>query len=149
MNAKKERELFVHSVERHLERKNRILGEYRALSEIVEGSPVVLLVDWVIAEGEAYQNILRAILKDLKQPRQEQEEKGSKNDGSGVEGDRILFWTEKLRLYEERFAADCLYLKSQACWEGGELLDALLDAMVMDSKKHQRLLLALEKMPAY
>ena len=114
----------------------------------MEGSPVVLLVDWVIAEGEAYQNILRAILKDLKQPRQEQKEKESKTGGSGVE-DRILFWTEKLRLYEERFAADCLYLKSQACWEGGELLDAVLDAMVMDSKKHQRLLLALEKIPAY
>ena len=115
----------------------------------MEGSPVVLLVDWVIAEGEAYQNILRAILKDLKQPRQEQEEKGSKNDGSGMEEGRIVFWTVKLQFYEERFAADCLYLKSQACWEGGELLDAVLDTMVMDSKKHQRLLLALEKIPAY
>ena len=148
MNARKERELFVHSVERHLERKNRILGEYRALSEIVEGSPVVLLVDWVIAEGEAYQNILRAILQHLKQPRQQERKKGNGSDGSAV-NDRILFWTEKLQRYEERFAADCLYLKSQTCWEGGELLDAVLDAMVMDSKKHQRLLLALEKIPAY
>lgn len=85
-------------------------------------------------------------MKDLKQPWQEQKEKESKTDGSGVEGDRILFWAEKLRRYEERFAADCLYLKSQACWGGGELSDALLDAMMMDSKKHQRILLAVEKM---
>lgn len=144
MNAKKERELFIRSLERHLERENRILGQYRGLSEIVEDSPAALLVDWVMAEGNAHQNILRALLNDLKQARQQQK-RGNGSDGSGV-GDRILFWTEKLQRYEERFAADCLYLKSQACWEGGELLDAVLDAMIMDSKKHQRLLLAVKEM---
>ena len=148
MNAKKERELFLRSLERHLEREKRILGQYRGLSEIVEDSPAALLVDWVMAEGNAHQNILRAILQHLKQPRQQERKKGNGPDGSAVK-DRILFWTEKLKRYEERFAADCLYLKSQACWEGGELLDAVLDTMVMDSKKHQRLLLALEKIPAY
>jgi len=146
MNAKKERELFIRSIEQHLERENRILGEYRALLEIVKGGPAALLVDWVIAESGAHKSILCAILKDLKQPRQEEKEKGSKNNGSGVEAGRILFWTKKLRLYEERSAADCLYLKSQGYWGGGELLDALVDAMIMDSKKHQRILLAVEKM---
>lgn len=81
MNVKKERELFLRSVERHLEREKRILGQYRALSEIEAGSSAALLVDWAIAEGEAHRNILCAIMKDLKQPQQGQEEKGSKNDG--------------------------------------------------------------------
>lgn len=145
MKAKKERELFVHSVERHLERKNRILGGYRTLSELIGDSPAALLIDWVIAEDEAHRNILCAVMKDLKGALHEQKGKGSKTDGSGLE-DRILFWTDKLRHYEERFAADCLYLKSQACWEGGELFDAMFDAMFMDSQKHQKLLLAVKEM---
>jgi hypothetical protein len=145
MNAKKERELFVRSVEQHLERESRILGQYRALSGLVENTPAAFLIDWVMAEGEAHRNILCATMKGLKEALHEQKGKGSKIDGSGVE-DRILFWTEKLLRYEERFAADCLYLKSQACWEGGELFDVLFDAMFMDSKKHQKLLLAVKEM---
>lgn len=44
MNAKKERELYLRSVERHLERVNRMRGEYRRLSEVVKDSPVGPLV---------------------------------------------------------------------------------------------------------
>jgi hypothetical protein len=36
-------------------------------------------------------------------------------------------------------------LKSQACWQNGKIADAFLDALVMDSEKHQRLLLAVEE----
>ncbi len=46
---------------------------------------------------------------------------------------------------EQTIVAACRALKSQACWEKGDLVDAFLDALVMDSEKHQRFLLAVEK----
>lgn len=146
MNAEKERELFLHSVERYLERENRILGEYCSLSELVEDTPAALLTKRVIAEGEAHRSVLCTIMTNLK--RTLKEEKGTSNraDGLRMKEDRILFWTKKLRVDEERFAAGCLYLKNQASRDCGKLLDALFDVMLMDSKKRQRLLLAVKEM---
>jgi hypothetical protein len=46
---------------------------------------------------------------------------------------------------EQAVVAACLSLKGQACWENEDVVDAFLDALVMDSEKHQRLLLAVEK----
>jgi hypothetical protein len=46
---------------------------------------------------------------------------------------------------EQTVVAVCRSLKSQACWENGNVVDAFLDALIMDSEKHQRFLLAVEK----
>lgn len=144
MNAKKERELFLRSVERHLERENKILEGYRALSELLEDLPVGLLLDWVITEEEQHQSLLCTMINAFKQTARK--ERGDGADGVGMEQDKVLRWTERLRLYEHKFAADCVYLKSQACWEGAELFDAVLDAMIMDCRKREGLLLAVEEM---
>ena len=144
MDAKKEHELFVTGLKGHIEREAEMVKEYRALSRLVESIPVRLLLDWVSAEKEAHHKLLRNMIEALKQRPEKHSENGT--ESLGVEQDKILFYTDRLRLCEERFAADCLYLRSQACWEGGELFDTLLDAVMMDSKKHQRILLAVEKM---
>jgi hypothetical protein len=47
MNAKKERELLVVGLERLLRKESKIVEEYRALAEMLEGIPVGLLLDWV------------------------------------------------------------------------------------------------------
>ena len=144
MNAKKEREVFAAALKRHVKKESRIVEEYRVLSELLEHVPAASLVDWIIAEAEAHQNLLCTVMNALRQA--PQIDNGNGTDGVGTEEEKILYWTERLRLYEQKFAADCIYLKSQACWEGGDIFDAVFDAMIMDSKKHRRLLLALEKM---
>ena len=144
MNAKKERKLFAAGLEGLLRKENKIVEEYRALAELIEDIPASLLLDWVIIEGVAHHTLLCTIISSLKQISSKQ--KGNGGDSLRVEGDYALRWIERLRLKEQAVTADCRSLKRQACWEEGDLIDALLDALAMDSKKHQRFLLMMEKM---
>lgn len=143
MNGKKERELFAAGLKQLLLRENEIVEEYRALAELVEGLPAGLLLDWVVTEQEAHYTLSCSLIKSLKQ--MSKEENGNGADRGEMERDNVLRWIERLRLKEKAVAADCRSLKSQAYWEEGDLMNALLDALVMDSEKHQRFLLTIEK----
>jgi hypothetical protein len=83
------------------------------------------------------------IIGFLKQAAQTRSRNGA--DGVEMERDAMLFWVARLRMKELAVVADCRSLKSQGCWETGDVVDAFLDAMVVDSEKHQRFLLAVEK----
>ncbi|OGQ78900.1 MAG: hypothetical protein A3F90_09395 [Deltaproteobacteria bacterium RIFCSPLOWO2_12_FULL_60_19] len=143
MNAKKEHELFAKALEAHLAAEVRVVERYKAfLDKVDDTGPVRLLLSCIVVEAEQHHALLCAMMQLLK-----------KQEGNGVDELRIArnevaFWTPRLRQYEQRIAADCLYLKSQACWEGAELFDAVLEGMIMDSRKHEKLLLAIEKMAA-
>lgn len=143
MNAKKERELFAAGLERLLRKENKIVEEYRALAELIEDIPAGILLDWVIIEEEAHRTLLRTIISFLKQIPGKKRENGE--DSVGIEQDYVLRWIGRLRLKEQAVTADCRSLKRQACWENGDLVDSFLDALVMDSEKHQRFFLAVEK----
>ncbi len=143
MNAKKERELLVAGLERLLQKQNKVVDDYRALGEMLEGIPVGLLLDWVVIEEEAHHTLLINVIHSLKQMAR----KGSENGADGVEMERdtVLCWLQRLRTKEQAVVAACRTLKNQACWENGDLVDAFLDALMMDSEKHQRFLSAVEK----
>ena len=66
-------------------------------------------------------------------------------DGLETERETMLCWVKRLRMKEQTVVAVCRSLKSQAWWEHGDVVDAFLDALVMDSEKHQGFLLAVEK----
>ena len=66
-------------------------------------------------------------------------------DGLETERETMLCWVKRLTMKEKAVVADCRSLKSQARWENGGVVDAFLDALIMDSEKHQRFLLAVEK----
>jgi hypothetical protein len=142
MNAKKERELFLAVLERLLDKERRMVEEYRTLAELVKSVPIALLLDWVVVEEEAHFTLLCNIITSLKRI---PSKKGNGADCVGLEQRNALGWVQRLRLKEQALAGDCHSLKSQACWEDRELIDALLDALVMDSEKHQRFLLTVEK----
>lgn len=143
MNAKKERELLVAGLERLLHKQSKIVDDYRALAEMLEGIPAGHLLDWVVIEEVAHRTLLINIIHSLKKGAQ----KGSGNGAAGVEteGETMLCWVKRLRMKEQTVVAACRSLKSQACWENGDIADAFLDALVMDSEKHQRFLLTIEK----
>ncbi len=132
MNAKQERKLLVVGLEGLLRKQNKIVDGYRALSEMLENIPVSLLLDWVVIEEEAHHTLLINIIHSLKQTAQ----KGSVNGADGVEMERdsMLCWVKKLRMKEQTVVAVCRSLKGQACWENGDVVDAFLDALVMDMK---------------
>jgi len=77
MNAPKERELLVMGLEKLLRKQNKIVDDYRALAEILEGIPVGLLLDWVVIEQEAHHTLLINIIHALKQTAQKRSEHGA------------------------------------------------------------------------
>lgn len=142
MNAKKEREIFLAALERLLDKERGIIEEYRTLAELVKSVPTALLLDWVVIEAEAHFTLLCTIMTSLKRiPRNQ----GKGLDGEALEQENALGWVRRLRLKEQAIRADCCSLKSQACWEDKDLIDALLDGLLMDSEKHQRFLVAVER----
>ena len=143
MNAKKERQLFAAALGRLLQNKSKIVNDYRGLAEMLEDVPVGLLLDWVTIEEEAHHTLLIKIMQSLKQT--SQKERGNGANGVEIQRETMLCWIERLKTKEQKVVAVCRTLKSQACWETGDVVDAFLDAVIMDSEKHQRFLLAVEK----
>ena len=140
MNGKKERELLIAGLKRLLQKKSKIAEDYHALGEMLEGIPAGLLLDWVVIEEEAHRTLLIRCLKNTSR-----KERGDRANGVEIERDMMLRWVQRLKTKEQAVAADCRVVKTQARWENGNSVDALLDALVMDSAKHQRFLLAVEK----
>jgi rubrerythrin len=132
MNVKKERELLVTGLEKLLQKQNKVVDDYRALAEMLEGIPVALLLDWVVIEEEAHHTLLIKIIHSLKQIAQKESENSA--NGAEMERDTMLCWVGRLRMKEQTIVAACRALKSQACWEKGDLADAFLHAWLWIAK---------------
>ncbi len=141
MNAREERELFAANLDRHVEAEGRILEEYRALSEKIQHGPVGLLIDLILTEEEQHHFLLRTMAKTLRRPLQGEGGLG----GGGVDRGELLGVTRRFREHEQETISACRTLKTQIPVEEAELFDALLDVLILDSEKHQRLLLAVER----
>jgi hypothetical protein len=139
----KGREFFAESLDRHVEAEGKILEEYRALSEKIADGPVGMLVDLILTEEEQHHFLLRTMAGHLRQSLTA----GTKRFEAGeVVQDELMRQTQRLRGHERETISACRNLKSQLSSEEKELFDALLDVMILDSEKHERLLSAIEKM---
>lgn len=143
MKAKKERGLLVGELEKLLHSESKLVQDYHALAEMLDGIPAGLLLDWVVIEEEAHHTLLINILHSLKQTKQT--ERGSGADDIEMERATMLCWIDRLKMKEQKVVTVCRALKSQAGWETGDVVDAFLDALIMDSEKHQRFLVTIEK----
>ncbi len=142
MESNKERESLAANFDRHAEEEGKVLGEYRALSEKLEDGPIGFLIDLILTEEEQHHFLLSTMTKWLREP-----PSAGKSVGlQGINREELLKHTEKLRRHEQETINTYRNLKSQLSGEDRELLDTLLDGMVLDSEKHHRLLLAVEKM---
>jgi rubrerythrin len=143
MNAKKKRELLVVGLEGLLHSESKIVQDYRALAEMLDGIPAGLLLDWVVIEEETHHTLLVNILHSLKQTKQT--ERGSGEDDIEMERETMLCWINRLKMKEQKIVAVCRALRSEAGRETVDVVDAFLDALIMDSEKHQRFLVTIEK----
>ena len=142
MDDTKGQESFAASLDRHVETEGRILEEYRALSEKIADGPVGMLVDLILTEEEQHHFLLRTMAKRLREPlRQRAEEELS----WAVDRHEVARHAQKLRQHERETIAACRQLKNQLPAEDAEFFDAILDAIILDSEKHQRLLLAVDQ----
>ncbi|OGQ80151.1 MAG: hypothetical protein A3F90_12670 [Deltaproteobacteria bacterium RIFCSPLOWO2_12_FULL_60_19] len=139
----REREGFAESLERHVEAEGKMLEEYRALSEKIADDPVGLLVDLILTEEEQHHFLLRTMANRLRKPLPGETLEFHTEKPAREE---LLRYTQKLRGHERETIGIFRNLKSQLPSEKNEFFDALLDVMILDSEKHERLLLAVEKM---
>ncbi len=141
MTRQKERELFAKALEWHVGEEQRILEEYRTLTSRLKGSSVSLLTDLILTDEDHHHALLQKMVKKLREPAGGKTRSTLEDDN--FEG--LLQETRKLREHEKETVQVCRKLKSQMNLKEPELFEAILDALIFDSEKHQRLLLAVEK----
>jgi hypothetical protein len=142
MGAKEERELLAATFEHHADEEGKILAEYRTLSEKLGGSSAGTLVSHILTEEELHHLLLRTMAKWLREPSTAPE----RAVPSSANRAELLRVTRTLRQHEQETIDACRCLKSQLSDPSADLLVTLLDAMMLDSEKHHRLLEATEKL---
>ena len=144
MASTNDRESLAAELERHMAEEGEILREYRALSSKLAEGPVSFLIDRILTEEEMHHFLLHTLSDWLRTP----PTSGGSPAAKGADRDAILRHTSLLREHEKKTIADCRGLVPRLSGEGGELYEALLEAIALDSEKHDRLLAAVEKLLA-
>jgi len=139
--AADKRELCAACLDQHVETESGIMDEYRKLAGPIESGPARFLIDIIIHDEERHHGLLRMMAKYLR----------IKN-----RRDKALPWVidpvelarhmRKLQEHERETIAACRELKQQTPPDESEFFGALLDTLILDSEKHERLLGAIEKL---
>jgi len=140
VSGQTDRESLATQFERHADEEGKILTEYRVLSEKLGNSSAGNLVSHILTEEELHHLLLRTLAQWMREPQPEQA-RAVPPDANRAE---LLRLTRILQKHEIETIDHCRVVKSQLSGETAELLGTLLEAMVLDSEKHHRLLGAVE-----
>ena len=141
LNAEKQRELCAACLDQHVETESSIMAEYRAFAGPIESGPIRFLIDFILHDEERHHGLMRMMAKYLR----------IKNRPRNampwvIDPHEFARHIRKLQDHERETIAACRDLKSQVPPNDSEFFSALLDALILDSEKHERLLLAVERM---
>ena len=142
MATKEERELLAATFDHHANEEGKILAQYRTLSEQLGTSAAGTLVSHILTEEELHHLLLHTMAKWLREPSAGPD----RAVPPGANRAELLRVTRTLRQHEQETIDACRRLKSQLSDPSADLLVTLLDAMMLDSEKHHRLLEAAEKL---
>lgn len=139
MNDEDQREALADEIERHIRVEDAILKEYHALSDKLPDGPLSVLINQVTTEEEMHHFLLATLAEWLRGTPDE----GPSAQSLGVERDVIVQHARLLQHHEKETILACEALRSQVKGQQGEIYEALLDVMILDSQKHHRVLQAL------
>jgi hypothetical protein len=142
MASTSDRESLAAELERHVAEESEILREYRTLSDALTEGPLSFLIDRIVTEEEMHHFLLTTMRDWLRSP----PATGESLAAQGLDRDAILHHTRSLQAHEKKTVADCRDLKSRMSGADAEVIEALLEAMALDSEKHHLLLSAVEKL---
>lgn len=128
--------------ERHANEEDRILTEYRVLSEKLGNSSAGNLVSHILTEEELHHLLLRTLARWMRETQTEQ----MRAVPQDADREELLRLTRKLQRHEIETIDHCHAVKAQLSGETADLLGTLLEAMALDSKKHHLLLGAVDKL---
>ena len=144
MNSKNERESLAATFERHAAEEGKVLPRYRVLSEQLGDSPSGFLVNHILTEEEMHHLLLTTVASWLRAHPSAKE----RAVPVGVDPAKLLQLTKSLRQHETETIEACRELKAHLSAAEGDLVGTLLEVVILDSEKHQRLLSAIEQMLA-
>lgn len=140
MSTDKDWQSLAAKFERHADEEGKVLGEYRVLAEKLGNNTLGNLVSHILTDEELHHLLLRTMSKWLREPA----ERGAPLPAA--ERSELLRLTQTLQRHEEETIDACSSLQTQLQGQNEELIGTLLDAMIMDSEKHRRLLVVVEKL---
>jgi hypothetical protein len=129
-------------IKRHVEEEEKVLWEYRLLSKQLEKGPLRFLIDHILEEEQLHHFLLISVVQWLEKPPQQ----GERPLPEGPTRDELIRKTTSLREHERETAEGCRSLIGQLPAQETELVGSLLEGMALDSEKHHRLLLAVERL---
>jgi hypothetical protein len=138
----KERETLADTFERHADEEGSILQEYRVLAEKLGDGVAGMLVNQILTDEEIHHLLFRTMTSWLRA-------RGAAETTAipvGTDCEELLRLTKVLQRHERETIESCKALQPQLIGDSAELMNTLLEVMVLDSEKHQRLLAAVEKL---
>jgi hypothetical protein len=142
MASSNERESLAAKFDDHVEEEGKILAEYRTLSEQLDRGSLGFMLDLILTEEELHHLLLRTTAKWLREPPSDEASRFLQ----GADRDALLRQTQTLREHEKETIEGCRSMQSELPEQDRDLLHAFLDVMILDSEKHHRLLLTIEKL---
>ena len=141
MNSDNRREALADEIERHIGAEEAILKEYHVLADHLPEGPLSILINQITTEEEMHHFLLSTLAEWLRsEPDTDPGSLLASTDRSAI--------AERARMLQDHEQATidaCSELKQQVQGEPEELLEALLDVLILDSRKHHRLLAALDR----
>jgi hypothetical protein len=141
LSPDKQREVCAACLDQHVETESGIMEEYRSLAGPIESGPIRFLIDFILHDEERHHGLLRMMAKYLRIKNRRKKELPWVIDRL-----ELVRHMRKLREHERETIAACRELKDQLPSDESEFFGALLDAVILDSEKHERLLLAVERL---
>jgi hypothetical protein len=135
------RRALAGEIERHIGAEKAILEEYHVLLDQLPEGPLSILVNQIATEEEMHHFLLSTIAEWLCG--------GASSDLNdsleGVDREAIAAHARRLQEHEQATIDACTDIGKQMSGESDELIQALLEGLVLDSRKHHRLLTALDR----
>jgi len=142
MALEQQRELLADKFDHHAREEGKILASYRAFAEELGDSSAGHLLNHILTEEEMHHLLLFTMANWLRSRRTE---KAERIFCRNMDRDKFLQVTRELQRHERETIDACRRLQSELAGTDGHLLVTMLEAMILDSKKHDLLLAALEK----
>ncbi len=141
MNSDKDRASLAAKFEHHADEEGVILDAYRTLAEKLGDGTAGNIISHILTEEELHHLLLRTLAKWLREGRAEHAEA---IPATANRAD-LLRLTQRLQQHEQDTLEACRRLKSQLPGDA-DVLAALLDAVMLDTEKHHRLLSVAERL---
>lgn len=139
----RERRYLADKFEWHADEEGAVLAEYRGLAEGLGDSAAGVLVNQILTDEEIHHLLLRTMAEWL---RAEDVGADALRIPSTADRAELLRRTRALQVHERETIEACRDLQPQLTGDMAGVMGTLLDVLILDSEKHEKLLRAVERM---